>query len=164
VITQLLAPADLAVLFVVLLLVFGPRRLPQTARALGRTLHEFREGAAGRDPAPIATRTASAPATAPHQDAASAAPPTTYEDHSFLGSAPTQTPAASSELSRREMDVLELVAEGFSNEAIAKRLHLSVRTVERHLSNIYVKLRVSGKAGRAAAAARYAQLREAPLA
>jgi len=34
---------------------------------------------------------------------------------------------------------------------------LSVRTVERHLSNIYAKLRLSGKAARAAAAARYAQ-------
>ena len=42
---------------------------------------------------------------------------------------------------------------GLTNEAIAERLCLSVRTVERHLSNIYVKLRVSGKAGRAAAAA-----------
>ena len=48
--------------------------------------------------------------------------------------------------------MLELVAAGLTNEAIAERLVLSVRTVERHLSNVYVKLRVSGKAGRAAAA------------
>jgi DNA-binding NarL/FixJ family response regulator len=56
--------------------------------------------------------------------------------------------------------VLALVAEGLSNEQIAARLHLSVRTVERHLSNIYVKLRVSGKAARAAAAARFSRSNE----
>jgi pimeloyl-ACP methyl ester carboxylesterase/DNA-binding CsgD family transcriptional regulator len=61
------------------------------------------------------------------------------------------------ELSRRERDVMELVSEGLSNEQIAERLFLSVRTVERHLSNVYVKLRVSGKAARAAAVARLAR-------
>jgi pimeloyl-ACP methyl ester carboxylesterase/DNA-binding CsgD family transcriptional regulator len=59
-----------------------------------------------------------------------------------------------SELSAREIDVLELVAAGLSNEEIAERLYLSVRTVERHLTNIYAKLGLSGKAARAAAAAR----------
>ena len=65
----------------------------------------------------------------------------------------------SSDLSARELDVLELAAEGLTNEAIAGRLSLSVRTVERHLSNIYVKVGVSGKAGRAAASAQYSRLR-----
>jgi DNA-binding CsgD family transcriptional regulator len=88
---------------------------------------------------------------------------TLHELHAFLGSAPTDKPTTLLELSRREIDVLELVADGLSNEAIAARLHLSVRTVERHLSNIYAKLRVSGKAGRAAAAARFSQMRQAPL-
>jgi pimeloyl-ACP methyl ester carboxylesterase/DNA-binding CsgD family transcriptional regulator len=78
----------------------------------------------------------------------------------FLGAAPMAAATEPSDLSRRELGVLGLVAEGLSNEEIGARLHLSVRTVERHLSNIYVKLRVSGKAGRAAAAARYAQIRD----
>jgi pimeloyl-ACP methyl ester carboxylesterase len=67
-------------------------------------------------------------------------------------------PAADlSELSERELDVLELVAAGMSNEQIAKRLFLSTRTVERHLSNVYAKLRLSGKSARAAAAARFSR-------
>jgi RNA polymerase sigma factor (sigma-70 family) len=66
---------------------------------------------------------------------------------------------ALTDLSAREREVLELVAAGLSNEEIAERLYLSVRTVERHLSNMYAKLRISGKAARAAAAARFSQLR-----
>jgi pimeloyl-ACP methyl ester carboxylesterase/DNA-binding CsgD family transcriptional regulator len=82
------------------------------------------------------------------------------ELHGFLDT--EQPPPADDipELSHRERDVLALVADGLSNDAIAERLHLSVRTVERHLSNIYAKLRVSGKAGRAAAAARFSRARE----
>ena len=76
------------------------------------------------------------------------------ELHAFLGTEPAPVRPAH-DLSPRELDVLELVAAGLTNEAIAERLFLSVRTVERHLSNVYAKLRVSGKAGRAAAAARY---------
>jgi hypothetical protein len=40
-------------------------------------------------------------------------------------------------LSPRELEVLGLVAGGLTNEAIADRLCLSVRTVERHVSTIY---------------------------
>ena len=62
-----------------------------------------------------------------------------------------------SELSEREREVLELVAAGMSNEQIAERLFLSARTVERHLSNVYAKLRLAGKSARAAAAARFSR-------
>ena len=48
--------------------------------------------------------------------------------------APDGAPAPAADgLSPREREVVELVAEGRSNEEIAAALHLSVRTVERHL-------------------------------
>jgi pimeloyl-ACP methyl ester carboxylesterase/DNA-binding CsgD family transcriptional regulator len=77
----------------------------------------------------------------------------------FLGT--QEAPAADDleDLSAREREVLELVAAGLSNEEIGKRLFVSVRTIERHLSNVYAKLRISGKAARAAAAARFSALR-----
>ena len=77
------------------------------------------------------------------------------EVRSFLGDPPSAEPAVA--LSDRETEVLALVADGLSNEAIATRLHISARTVERHLSNVYAKLGVSGKAARAAAAADFAR-------
>ena len=42
-----------------------------------------------------------------------------------------------------------LIAEGLSNRQIAERLILSVRTVERHIENVYNRLGITGKAGRA---------------
>jgi sec-independent protein translocase protein TatA len=55
-ITQLLTPSHVAILVVVLLLLFGPRRLPQTGRALGRILHQFVDATAGEDAAPDVKR------------------------------------------------------------------------------------------------------------
>jgi ATP/maltotriose-dependent transcriptional regulator MalT len=55
--------------------------------------------------------------------------------------------------SQREIEVLCLVAAGRSNQQIADALALSVRTVERHLSQMYDKLGASGKSARAAAVA-----------
>ena len=44
------------------------------------------------------------------------------------------------------MEVLRLIARGRSNKQIANDLVLSVRTVERHIANIYVKAGVRTKA------------------
>src|SRR5256884_6608293 len=75
------------------------------------------------------------------------------EIEAFLGTDTRSVlPISVAGLSARELEVLRLVSEGLTNQSIAGRLCLSVRTVERHLTNIYAKLQVSGKAGRAAAA------------
>jgi ATP/maltotriose-dependent transcriptional regulator MalT len=65
----------------------------------------------------------------------------------------SSTPALPLGLSEREVEVLRLIAAGRSNREIAAELVLSVRTVERHVSNIYAKLGATGKSARAAATA-----------
>ena len=49
-------------------------------------------------------------------------------------------------LTRRQAEVLELVAEGFSNKGIATALHIEVPTVKHHLHNIFERLRVHTRA------------------
>ena len=46
------------------------------------------------------------------------------------------------DLTERERDVLSLIAEGRSNRAIAGRLHLSPRAIERHVQAVFQKLRL----------------------
>jgi DNA-binding CsgD family transcriptional regulator len=60
-------------------------------------------------------------------------------------------------LSRREREVLGLIAEGLSNALIADRLKLSDHTVKRHVANILLKLDLPTRAAAAALAARQPQ-------
>jgi len=57
------------------------------------------------------------------------------------------------DLSPRELEVLELISQGYSNEAISKKLFLSLGTVKWHTTNIYGKLGVKSRT-RAVALAR----------
>lgn len=87
------------------------------------------------------------------------------EFRAFLGPAATarRPPSlADGLLSTRERDVLALVSNGLTNEKIAEALFISHRTVERHLSNVYAKLGLGGKAARAAAAARFSVTDDSP--
>ncbi|HJU01869.1 MAG TPA: helix-turn-helix transcriptional regulator, partial [Actinomycetes bacterium] len=56
-------------------------------------------------------------------------------------------------LTPREVEVLRLVGQGRGNDDIARELFLSVRTVERHLANIYTKIGAAGRTARATATA-----------
>ena len=56
------------------------------------------------------------------------------EDHRFA------------ELTDREMEILDLIACGLNNHEIARRLHIAVKTVSNHISNIFNKLQVVDRA------------------
>ena len=99
------------------------RQLARTLRALGHDEAAEREARAADE----ALRTLGAGATTP------------------------DTAKAPAGLTTREVEVLRPCA-GRSNQEIATELVLSVRTVERHIANIYDKIGVSGRAARAAAA------------
>jgi DNA-binding NarL/FixJ family response regulator len=47
-----------------------------------------------------------------------------------------------SDLSPRELEILQLLLSGKTNRAIAKEIYISERTVEFHLENIYTKIGV----------------------
>ena len=55
-------------------------------------------------------------------------------------------PRAFPELTDREREVLDLIAQGLSNPEIAARLYLSPKTVRNHISNIFAKLQVADRA------------------
>lgn len=61
-------------------------------------------------------------------------------------SALAQTRAFAGGLTMRQLEVLELIASGKSNRAIASHLFISEKTVARHISNIFTKLGLSSRA------------------
>jgi len=58
---------------------------------------------------------------------------------------PLNSRRAQGPLSGRELEVLELAAEGFHNDEIGRRLFISPKTVKTHLQNIYEKLNVNSR-------------------
>ena len=48
-------------------------------------------------------------------------------------------------LTRRELEILRLVAEGMTNEEIGKKIFISEKTVKTHLTNIFDKLKVNNR-------------------
>ncbi len=72
------------------------------------------------------------------------------------GSAEPSGPAAGlAQLTSREREIAELVAEGLTNQAVASRLCLSPRTVESHIARVYRKTGVPSRAALATLVARH---------
>ena len=61
-----------------------------------------------------------------------------------LGDSPAPTPAASV-LTSRQRDILQLLQQGLDNQTIARRMGLSVKTVEKHLTRLYRQLDVQSR-------------------
>ncbi|MCI0386788.1 response regulator transcription factor [Streptomyces sp. CNQ085] len=68
-----------------------------------------------------------------------------------------RTPRAA--LTRRETEVLALVAEGLSNQAVGARLHLTEGTVKSHLARVYAKLGVESRTAAVATATQLGLIR-----
>jgi DNA-binding NarL/FixJ family response regulator len=98
--------------------------------------------------------------TAEPEDLASAIRQAFESSIHYAGSRDWQREAAPAEpvdlsgLTKREVEILQLVAEGHSNSQLAKMLWVTEQTVKFHLSNIYRKLDVSNRTE----ASRWAQL------
>jgi len=57
----------------------------------------------------------------------------------------TQVDDSIKALTKREMEILRLVAEGLTNEEIGKKIFISEKTVKTHLTNIFDKLKVNNR-------------------
>lgn len=71
----------------------------------------------------------------------------------LAGAAAPSTPRPDG-ITQREAEVLRLIAQGMSNRAIAGALSISVNTVDRHVSNIFAKIRAANRAEAAGYAVR----------
>src|SRR5881227_2348570 len=60
-----------------------------------------------------------------------------------LGFPPMRTPSPLTRLTGRELEVLGLVAEGLSNEAIARRLNVSIKTLEAICTSMFRSLELA---------------------
>lgn len=79
----------------------------------------------------------------------------TYQGHKVIEPAVTEKiiehrldqarPKSHDELTNRELDVLRLIGQGYSNQAIAEELVITLKTVKTHVSNIFTKLEVEDR-------------------
>lgn len=68
-----------------------------------------------------------------------------FQSHNITS--PVAMPASPfPDLSEREREILELIAQGYANQEIAARLHITGKTVSNHISRIFNKLQVVNRA------------------
>jgi len=114
---------------------------------LRRSMHAWQELEAPYEAARVRALLAEALRIAGDDEAAALETAAARDAFAALGVvAPAAVRRGRGELTDRELEVLRLVATGETNRAIAARLVLSERTVDRHVSNIFAKLGVSSRA------------------
>jgi DNA-binding CsgD family transcriptional regulator/tetratricopeptide (TPR) repeat protein len=115
----------------------GPRQRP-AAGARAMTIHGGAASLAAPNGEPISSRSG---ADAASEDAA----PATDIAEAFAPEDRGRRPKQAFGLSRRELEVLALIAEGRTNREIGERLFISQKTVGVHVGNILSKLGASGR-------------------
>jgi DNA-binding NarL/FixJ family response regulator len=73
-----------------------------------------------------------------------------------------RTPGAPDILTKRELEVLRLMVDGQTNREIAAALSISEKTVEKHITGIFVRLGVASRVDAAVRAVREGMVRESP--
>jgi DNA-binding NarL/FixJ family response regulator len=135
------APADIAQS--ILLLKSGASPIsPMIARRLlakYRSISQQTQPAAA--PSPNFDHLSPVPGTKPRVLAIKNVANTHSQDTSTLA----HTPPSARVLSEREIEILELIAKGYSYAEVARGIFLSVHTVQTHIKNIYGKLRVHNR-------------------
>lgn len=63
----------------------------------------------------------------------------------FAGAIPTDEDPELDQLTAREKDVLRLIARGFAYKQVARKLNISIKTVESHVSSVLRKLQLSNR-------------------
>lgn len=63
----------------------------------------------------------------------------------FAGAMPTEEDPELDQLTAREKDVLRLIARGFAYKQVARKLSISIKTVETHVSSVLRKLQLSNR-------------------
>ncbi|HXV71895.1 MAG TPA: response regulator transcription factor [Acidimicrobiia bacterium] len=63
----------------------------------------------------------------------------------FAGAIPTEDDPELDQLTSREKDVLRLIARGFAYKQVARKLNISIKTVETHVSSVLRKLQLSNR-------------------
>jgi ATP/maltotriose-dependent transcriptional regulator MalT len=135
-------------------------RLDQARRAYEDAIDRLEEAGAPYDAARARLGLAEVLAELGREDAATAEARAAQSRLALLGAPPA--PAVSADAARRaltdltprELEVLQLVAQGLGDAEIAERLVLSPHTVHRHVANVRAKLRLPSRAAAVAYAAR----------
>jgi DNA-binding NarL/FixJ family response regulator len=63
----------------------------------------------------------------------------------FAGAMPSEEDPELDQLTAREKDVLRLIARGFAYKQVARKLNISIKTVETHVSSVLRKLQLSNR-------------------